>query len=293
MAHEFLTTSEVAYYLRLKERTIYELVRTRQIPCARITGKLLFPKHMIDLWVMRQTEFEGVVPGASPPVAAGSHDPLLEWALRESGSGLALLSGGSRDGLHRLAAGQAVVAGLHILDAAGGEYNVAEVRAMSGLADVVLIEWARREQGIVVAPGNPKAIRGIADLGKKGIRVARRQEGAGAQILLDSLLARAGKALKDLHLVEPSALTETDLAAAVLDGAADCGIAVRAVAKRFSLGFVPLHVERFDLAVRRRDYFEPPVQKLLAFAGTAAFAAQAAALEGYDIGALGRVVYNP
>src|SRR5690348_18452887 len=76
MAHEFLTTSEVAYYLRLKERTIYELVRTRQIPCARITGKLLFPKHMIDLWVMRQTELEGVVPGASPPVAAGSHDPL-------------------------------------------------------------------------------------------------------------------------------------------------------------------------------------------------------------------------
>ncbi|MGH7226834.1 MAG: helix-turn-helix domain-containing protein, partial [Gemmataceae bacterium] len=119
---EFLTTSEVADYLRLKERTIYELVRTRQIPCARVTGKLLFPKPMIDLWVMRQTEFDGVLPGASPPVAAGSHDPLLEWALRESGSELALLSGGSRDGLNRLAAGRAMVAGLHMLDAASGEY---------------------------------------------------------------------------------------------------------------------------------------------------------------------------
>jgi excisionase family DNA binding protein len=292
MAHEFLTTSEVADYLRLKERTIYELVRTRQIPCARVTGKLLFPKHMIDLWVARQTEFDGTVPGAPPPVAAGSHDPLLEWALRDSGSGLALLSGGSRDGLNRLAAGQAVIAGLHILDA-GGDYNVAEVQAMHGLADVVLIEWAKREQGIVVAPGNPKAIRGIADLCTGAVRVARRQEGAGAQILLAALVAKAGKSLKDLRLIEPAASTETDLAAAVLDGAADCGIAVRAVAKRFSLGFVPLHVERFDLAVRRRDYFEPPVQKLLAFARTAAFAAQAKALEGYDVGALGRVVFNP
>lgn len=247
---------------------------------------------MIDLWVMRQTEFDGVAAASPPPVAAGSHDPLLEWALRESGSGLALLSGGSRDGLTRLSAGQAMIAGLHLLDSASGDYNLAEVRAMNGLADVVLIEWAKREQGIVVAPGNPQAIRGIADLGKRDIRIVRRQEGAGAQLLLEFLLERAGWTLKDLRVIEPAALTETDVAVAVLDGAADCGIAIRAVAKRFSLGFVPLQVERFDLAVRRRDYFEPPAQKLLAFARTAAFAAQAAAFEGYDIGALGRVVYN-
>src|SRR5579875_4109992 len=111
---EFFNTAEVADYLRLKERTIYELVRTKQIPCSRVTGKLLFPRQLIDLWVARQTEFAGPDLRVAPPVAAGSHDPLLEWALRESGSELALLASGSEDGLKRLVANKAVVAGLHL-----------------------------------------------------------------------------------------------------------------------------------------------------------------------------------
>ena len=81
--NEFLTTSEVADYLRLKERKIYELVRLRRIPCAHATGKLLFPKQMIDLWVARHTVFDGPELRLPPPVVAGSHDLLLEWALRE------------------------------------------------------------------------------------------------------------------------------------------------------------------------------------------------------------------
>src|SRR5690242_11408166 len=107
---ELMTTGEVAAYLRLKERKIYELVRQQRIPCARVTGKLLFPKQTIDLWVASQTEFAGPELRLPPPVAAGSHDPLLEWALLQSGCELALLTGGSADGLRRLAAGQAVLA---------------------------------------------------------------------------------------------------------------------------------------------------------------------------------------
>src|SRR5579863_3128419 len=113
---ELMTTAEVADYLRLKERKIYELVRLRRIPCSRATGKLLFPKQMIDLWVARHVEFNGPDQHEPPPIAAGSHDLLLEWALRESGCDLALLSGGSQDGLRRLAKGEAMVAGLHIID---------------------------------------------------------------------------------------------------------------------------------------------------------------------------------
>src|SRR5579862_3370043 len=106
---EFFNTAEVADYLRLKERTVYELVRTKRIPCSRAAGKLLFPRRMIDEWVTRQAEFAGPELRQAPPVAAGSHDPLLEWSLRESGCELALLAGGSGDGLKRLASDQAVL----------------------------------------------------------------------------------------------------------------------------------------------------------------------------------------
>lgn len=289
---DFFNTAEVADYLRLKERTIYELVRTKQIPCSRVTGKLLFPRQLVDLWVMRQTEFAGPDLHPAPPVAAGSHDPLLEWALRESGSELALLAGGSEDGLKRLVANKAIVAGIHLLDPASGEYNRPAVQALGGLADIVLIEWAKREQGLVVARDNPRGIRSPADLGHNGVRVLRRQEGAGAQMLLRHVLAEAKLRLDDLPGPAQPALTETDIAAAILDGKADAGVAVRAVAQRHKLGFVPLRWERFDLAMRRRDYFEAPVQKLLRFARTAEFVERAQALGGYDLVAAGTVSYN-
>jgi putative molybdopterin biosynthesis protein len=289
---EFFSTSEVAAYLRLKERTIYELVRTRQIPCSRVTGKLLFPRQMIDWWVTRQVEFAGPEPRPAPPVAAGSHDPLLEWALRESGSELALLAGGSEDGLKRLASDKAVLAGMHLLDPASGEYNVAPVRALRGLSDVVLIEWAKREQGLVTAPGNPREIKTPADLGKKGLRVLRRQDGAGAQVLLRHVLTEAKLKIEDLPGPAQPALTETDIATAILDSKADAGVAVRAVASRNKLGFVPLRWERFDLALRRRNYFEPAVQKLMKFAASADFAERARALGGYDLSAAGTVSFN-
>jgi|SRR5665213_2733760 len=291
-ARAFMTTAEIADYLRLKERKIYELVRLRRIPCSHVTGKLLFPKQAIDLWVAGHTEFDGPELRSPPPVAAGSHDLLWEWALRESGSELALLAGGSEDGLRRLAGGQAVVAGLHIVDPESGEYNIPSVRALRGMADIVLIEWAWRRQGLIVAPGNPHGIQSLADLAGKRLRVARRQDGAGAHTLFRYLLARAGLRYEDLNLLEAPALTETDLAAAVLDGNADCGLAIEAVAKRFRLIFIPLHRERFDLAMRRRDYFEPPVQAILRFARMPAFQAHAAELSGYELSGSGRVAYN-
>lgn len=289
---ELMTTEEVADYLRLKERKIYALVRARRIPCSRVTGKLLFPKPAIDLWVARNLAYDGPESAPSPQIAAGSHDPLLDWALRESGCDLAFLSGGSGDGLQRVASRQAMVAGLHMIDDATGGYNVPFLRALSGMNDAVLIEWAQREQGLVLAAGNPHGATSLKDAAAKHLRVAQRQEGAGAQILLRYLMKRDGLHEEDLHLVSSPALTETALAEAVLDGRADCGVAIAAVARRFGLAFIPLHRERFDLVMRRRDYFEPPLQKLLGFARSSAFRAHAEALGGYDVGGCGAVSYN-
>lgn len=292
MPPDLMTTAEVADYLRLKERKVYELVGTRRIPFSRVSGKLLFPRRLIDLWVSRHVDFVGGAINSPPAVAAGSHDPLLEWALKESRCDLAMLFDGSEDGLRRLADGRATLAGLHLVDSEGG-YNVAAVKRFEGLADVVLIGWAWRDQGLVTTRGNPLGLEGIRDLARDDVRVAFRQPGSGSHALLHRLLEREGLGPGDVGEATSPALGETDLATAILDGKADCGLAVRAVARRFGLDFIPLHRERFELAVRRRDYFEPPVQKLLAFARTAAFAEKAETLGGYDITDLGTVVYNP
>ncbi|MBB3232587.1 helix-turn-helix transcriptional regulator [Halomonas stenophila] len=288
----YLTTAEVAEYLRLKPRKVYDLVRQGQIPCTRATGKLLFPRQSIDLWLM--SHLEGDQPGSRPVpvVLAGSQDPLLEWAVRESGAGLATLCHGSGDGVRRLLAGEAMVAGLHLVDEASGRYNRPEALGLSGLRDLVMVRWATRRQGLLLAPDNPQGIHRLADLARPGVRLAHRQAGAGAQRLLGWLLRRAGMAAERLAFTAHPSLSEDDLALAIRQGEADAGLGVEAAARRQGLAFVALHDEAFDLALRRRSYFEPPLQRLLAFARESRFRERAEALGGYDVGELGRVTYN-
>lgn len=290
-----MNTREVAAYLRVKERKIYDLLRKGGIPCTRVTGKWLFPKDLIDQWVAQHSGFAGekgarAVPPVLP-VVVGSHDPLLEWALREIRSEFAVLTGGSLDGLQKLNAGEAAVCGLHIFDEAAQTYNIALVQRQS-VNDVVLIEWGWREQGLMLAPGNPLGIKSPVDLASKKARIVQRQKEAGSQILFMHALAKAGVRPGDLELLPQPAHSESDVGLWVLEGKADAGFGVAAAARPLRLDFLPLHLERFDLLVRRRDYFEPPFQKLLAFTRTEPFISRARELGGYDISGLGRVIYN-
>ena len=291
---EMMDTHQVASYLRVKERKVYELLKDRRIPCTRVTGKWLFPKTEIDAWLKRNSasavgDAHG---GPAPMVVAGSHDPLLEWCLREAGGGLAMLPGSSSDGLARMAAGEAAVAGLHLLDPDSGGYNLPQVQQVLADRNVVLIEWAWRSQGLVVATGNPLAIRSVADLARSKARVVLRQDGAGSRALFERLLAEAGMAPAHIQAAGPPVRSETDVGLAILEGGADAGLAVASVANSLRLGFVPLHRERFDLVIDRRAYFEPPVQTLLAFTRTAGFAVRAEALGGYDISGIGSIRWN-
>jgi putative molybdopterin biosynthesis protein len=289
---EFLTTKEVAALLRIKERKVYELVAEHAIPVSRVTGKLLFPREMVEAWVWRQAEYAGGTEAlhGRPPVLAGSHDPLLEWALRESGSELAAFFDGSLDGLGRVAAGKAIGAGLHVYEPEVEDWNRGHLeRAMPGMP-VVLIEWAWRMQGLVVPPANPKGIGRIGDL--DGLTLMPRQERSGSHLLLEHLMGQAGLGPTRARLLAPPARSEADVALAIAEGKADAGFAIETVARQFRLGFVPLFRERYDLAVWRRDYFEPPLQKLLAFCRGAAFHTRAQELGGYDVSGLARVHYN-
>jgi excisionase family DNA binding protein len=287
-AGEYLTTKELAELLRIKERKVYDLAASGELPCLRATGKLLFPRAEIDAWLARVGKATHTAP-VRPNVILGSHDPLLDWSLRESGSGLASLFDGSLDGLERFARGEGLAAGLHLYQPRDDDWNTALVRSRFAAEPVVLMEFAWRERGLIVAPADGGAIDRLEDL--RGRRLVPRQAGAGSQVLLEHLLAQAGIALAELE-VTGSARTETDAAYAVLEGRADAAFGLSGLAARFGLGFVPLVRERFDLLVDRRSWFEGPMQRLLAFCRSPAFVAQATAYPGYDIGGLGSVHFN-
>lgn len=286
-----MTTGEVAAYLRLRERTIYEMVARQTIPFTRATGKILFPRRLIDAWLEAQTELPDAGIAPAPPIYAGSNDPLLEWALRQSGSGLAVLARGSMQGLDDLAAGRALMSGLHLIDPDSGAWNIAAARAHLPGSRHVMIHWARRTQGLLLAAGNPQAVTGLADAVDRGLRFALRSEGAGSQRLLDVLVAREGVSRAQLVTTGQPADTHADLAALIETGQADCGLGLQAAAG--PLGFLPLMTdESFDLVMTRRAYFEPPVQRLLEFARSETFAVRAAHLGGYNLRNLGHVVWN-
>ena len=292
---EFLTTSEAAEYVRLGERKLYELVTAGAIPCSKVAGKWLFPRHELDLWVLSGlARPAGMVAADPPPIVGGSQDDLLEWSLRESGSGLASLAEGTARGVDRLLRGEVIAAAIHfhsdaIPAGSTDDANIAAVRAMPGLHDAVLVGFARREQGLLLAPGNPKQLHNLADVLSSGAKMAVRQPGAGAQMLLEVLLTRAGATRKDLHRLEPPCLTGPDLAAAIRTGKADCGIATRAAASSAGLDFVPLLSENFDLLMRQRSYFRPQVQALIGFLGQKRLKLRAAELTGYDTTPSGQI----
>ena len=304
MPTEYLTTREVAALLRIKERKVYDLAASGQVPCSKSMGKLLFPRVEIEAWLAagqpqptRQSQWSGhrdrrsAAPAAAlPNVMLGSHDPLLEWALRESGSGIAAYFDGSGDGLRRFAAQEGLAAGLHLFDAAERNWNVAAVVEQFDERAIVLVEWAKRQRGLIIGrAAAERPVAGLADIA--GLRFAARQSGAGAQRLFLTLLGEAGLTAADVRETAVRR-SETDAALAVLEDKADVSFGLQTLAEQYNLAFVPVVEERYDLLVNRRAWFEPPMQTLLRFCASSSFKQRAQELIGYDVSDLGQVQFN-
>lgn len=290
-----LTTAEAAEYLRIKERKLYELVSEGAIPCTKVTGKWLFPRADLDRWLLAgMARPAGVVPAEPPAIVGGSHDPLLQWALAESRAGLAILPEGSEAGYQRFLGGDVVAAAIHFhdLDDPAADANVRIVSEEPTLHDAVLIGFAKREQGMIVARGNPLGITSLEAAAGRGVRLAARPKGAGAQQLLEALMRKAGVASTAMApaLIAP---TGPDIAQAIRAGHADYGVATRAVATAAGLDFAPLMTEHFDLIMRQRDSYRPPLQRLLALLRSPAFEARARELGGLEVAGAGTVRWAP
>lgn len=291
----FLTVREVAEYLHLNEKKIYALVKEGAIPATKAAGKWLFPRRLVDEWLL-ESSHGGVL--SDRLIVGGSDDPLLaaavaELAARLQGSALvALAPTGTRLGLALLSQRRANVCGIHWGAAAAADRRHAQlVRGFPGFRDWTIVRLARREQGVLLGAAVAGAA-GLADLVAPHVRWAMRQEGAGSQHFLALALAERGLAVGEASVVA-RALTERHAAASVARGSADCAPGVRAAAAEFGLGFLPLGWECFDLVLPKAVYFRHLFQQLLEVLRGAPTGGLAAALNGYDLEPLGRVVPIP
>ncbi|MFZ0091990.1 MAG: molybdopterin biosynthesis protein [Solirubrobacteraceae bacterium] len=226
-------------------------------------------------------------------VAIGSHDMILDLAaseLRSIDPNVTLVSGnvGSMGGLIALRDGLCHFAGCHLLEPETGEYTLPYIDRLLGNRSVAVIRLVHREQGLIVAPGNPLGLGGVADLARPGLRYVNRQRGAGTRVLLDYELARAGidpAAITGYGREEPTHLA---LAAAIAGDRADCGMGVRAAARAFDLGFVPVTHEPYDLVLDEGMLESDLLAPLWRLLETAEFRASVEQLGGYDAAEMGR-----
>ncbi len=301
MPEDLLTTREVARHLGINQKQVYALVKEKRIPATRVTGKWLFPRKLVDEWLeadarkglAQAREKSRKISGAL--LAAGSNDPVLDLIAAHLKKAhpefyLFISSTGSTEGLRALNAGFTDLAFCHLYDPASGEYNLPFLPALAPDIAPVAVTLFHRELGLVSAPGNPKHLKGFADLAKKGVRIVNRQAGAGTRLLLDQNLARLKIRAERIVGYDREASTHFEAGLAVLAGEADAALATGSAARLLGLAFVPLALERFDAVLARETFFTRPFQALLEALRSPAFRERMERMGRYDLADSGRVV---
>jgi molybdate-binding protein len=189
-----------------------------------------------------------------------------------------------------LSEGKVHIAGSHLEDPKTGEFNLPFIRKEFPGEDFSVVTFARWEEGLVIAAGNPKGIRKVEDLARKNVRFVNREPGSGSRALLDKLLQKAGMDARKVHGYDRVAYGHLAAAYHVVSRDADVCLATRSAAQTFSLDFIPLHSERYDLVMRRRTSDLPAVKAFLDVLQRATLRRKLEVLAGYDTSETGVLV---
>jgi excisionase family DNA binding protein len=295
-----MSTKEVATFLNVNEKMVYTLVAEKNLPATKITGKWLFPKHLVEQWIeANTTNFPEAIQKLPPYhgllIIAGSNDLLLDKAISlfntvHSEEIVVFGNLGSIGGLSALRKNLCHIASSHLLQENGNDYNFSFAsRELDAMPAVV--NFCSREQGIILQKGNPKTIHSVKDLAKPGITIVNRSLASGTRLLLDNELRAAGINGEKVSGYQHVVNRHMDVGLEILANKADAGPGIRPVASLLGLDFIPLRWERFDLLVSKDNFFEPGVQKFQGLLHEPDFRKLAKALDGYDISDSGKMVF--
>ena len=228
-------------------------------------------------------------------VVIGSHDPLLDELadmLHLENPGLYMSSShvGSMGGIMAIRRGEAHAAGCHLLDTADGSYNRSFIRKYFPKGGVRLISCVGRQQGLMVAKGNPLNIQKFSDIAGNGVRYVNRQKGSGTRILTDYLCKRENVDTSAIYGYDREELTHTSVAAQIVSGSADAGMGIYSAAKLYNLDFIPICIEEYDLIIPDHAWDTPMVQELLTILKSDGFREKLLSLGGYTVDNPGEVI---
>ena len=296
----FLSTKEVAQFLNVNEKMVYSLVSEKGLPATKVTGKWLFPRQLVEQWLESHViNFPKAVPYQASNgllIIVGSHDILFERLIGLFNGlhtdSLAVFGNvGSQGGLRALARGLCHMASSHLMQEDEREYNFEYVAQESGGEMPAVVNFCRREQGLLVSKGNPMGILDMSDLARKGIRIVNRPVGTGTRLLLDLELKKAGIEADKIKGYNQEFRSHLDVGLEVLSGRAHTAPAIRSVATLLGLEFIPLRWERYDLLISKECFFERRVQLFLGLLSEKPFREIADKLKGYDLSLCGKVLF--
>jgi len=300
MPRKLLSTKEVAEFLGVNEKMVYTLVAEKGLPATKVTGKWLFPLHLVEQWVETNTLNYPDTRSPLPPyegllIITGSNDLLLDRTIslfnRRFSEQIAVFGNlGSMGGLRALRQNLCHIASSHLLQENGTEYNF-DFAGQEFFQMPAVVNFCRREQGILVQPENPKGVRGVEDLGEPGITIVNRSLATGTRLLLDRELKKSGIKGEKIKGYENEVASHMDVGLFVLSGKADAGPGIRPVASLLGLDFIPLRWERYDLLITRDRFFDKGVQNFLGLLLDPEFKDIAQSIAGYDVSASGKMVY--
>ncbi len=297
---QLLSTKEVAKFLGINEKMVYTLISDKGLPASKVTGKWIFPRHLVEQWVEANTvnypqNDNGLPPYDGLLVIAGSNDILLEKTMalfndRHPGHLSVFGNIGSVGGINALRRNLCHMATSHLLQENGSEYNFDFLQRRFDRMPVV-VNFCRRDQGILLRKGNPHGINHVKDLGKPGIRIVNRSLATGTRLLFDRELKQAGIQGDRLSGYRHEVSRHMDVGLEIMRGHADAGPGIRPVASLLNLDFLPLRQERYDLLVTRERFFDQGIQYFLSMLHDAAFVAVAGQLAGYDVSRSGKMIF--
>jgi len=293
----FMSVKQVSEYLQLNEKKIYALVSEGKIPGTKITGKWMFPRALIDNWII-ESSHGGLL--TDRLIVAGSDDALMQRVIMQIANNIqskALVSytcTGTRLGLSLLAHHKADVCSMH-----WGPYSESHLRHPALLNKYpqhhnwVLVRLFKREQGLLINQNILSEIKNndLSSILKKDLKWCSRQNGAGSQRFLQETLQHFGIKEESLK-VSCTALSERDAASRIAMNQADVAPGTRSIATEYSLGFIPVGWEAFDLALYRGVYFRTLFQNLLEEIKSKNCLELARQLGGYDFSESGKLIWS-
>ncbi|MCK5070850.1 MAG: molybdopterin biosynthesis protein [Desulfocapsa sp.] len=231
-------------------------------------------------------------------VAIGSHDNIIDILanLLHKGSKAIRVSSahvGSMGGIMAIRRGEAHLAGSHLLDEETGEYNISFIKRFLTDIPLQLINLCYRQQGLIVAKGNPKGITGFKDVAERGLSFINRQNGAGTRLLTDKTLKDLELSPSDINGYDHEEYTHMSVAASIANGSVDCGMGILAAANALKLDFVPVAEERYDLIVPKQFLGDTKIEALLdVIRNNNEFQKLVMALGGYNLRDSGKIMYE-